>query len=527
MAWRWVATGVYPAFSMRVQVWTRFEQNAVYPIEYDLVDYRSAIVRLPDRTLFMANPTEPWDIWPDGRWDEVCDLDPYRGEWGEGWLPFVMMSAHNGMTTQSHHGTSTGCRSRHWLQNGVQLMGDSGGSQLKSGTTDYVDPEAALVWMNQICDIGAPLDIAPQIVDRFEPNILKPLVELQKRHNRMWLERARETTPDLQGLRLQNPAHGFTIDQVRSWCEDVYDERFIGWAVGGDGPSLFQHLRTLLICLLEYNSDHFTHHHMYGAANRTKMPAMAWLSKFFPMITGDGTGWLDGIKYKRMMLPHLNGHQYPEHFGHKAIQAKTVMPLSMSPCSCPACRVIGGRYEVYNMPRATPGQNLLMLHEAYVVANVNRMWDELAQNTDDLEDYIEWIISAYTLAGEKRRTKARNLDVVVNLVRFVDMALQHGVERASKRFQSYMNDDLGGRSLMQPLFQKAASTVSMETFGQSELQEGTRRNVLPNYMTRSEIRGFGVRADDLQPGLAEGGAVKGHAKSTSYRPEDQGKAVRL
>ena len=527
MAWRWVCTGVYPAWSLRVQVWTRFEKNDVSRVEYDLIHPRSAMVWLPDRTLFMTNPTEPWDIRPDGRWDQVWDGDPYRGEWGESWLPFVMMSAYNGMNTQSHNGSSFGCRTRHWITNNVKFIGDSGGSQLKSGTTDFVDPEAALVWMNQVCDIGAPLDVAPHIQDRYEPNIFKPLIRLQKRHNRMWLRNRRKDQPGWQGLQLKNPAHGFTVDQVRRWCAETADERFIGWAVGGDNPyTLFQHIRTLLVCLLEFNHPNYTHHHMYGAANRTKMPAMAWLGKYFPLITGDGTGWLDGIKYKRMMLPHLNGHAYAEHFGHKARLAKTAMPLAMSPCSCPACQVIGGHYEVYNLPRATPGPNLLMLHEAYVSARSNMMWSELAESTNNIEEYVQWIIQAYTMAGEKRRTKSKIVDYTVSLVRFVDYAMQHGIDRADQKFKRFMMDDLGTGS-MKALFQRGAAVSKIETFGGSSIQDGVRTSILPNYLTRKQLKRMGVRTNDLQPGRAEGAATKGHARGVAQTKGDKVERMRI
>lgn len=527
MTWQYMPAGTYPSHATNCTVYCRFERNDADRVTFEIAGKRSALVKAPDRTLLLVNHIHPWDVRPvNDVWDKVWVGDLYDGAWGESLMPHVMLSAWHGTTVQSGDGSSTGIRNRKWLRNNVKLVGDSGGSQLKSGTIDYIDPKSVSTWMNQVCDIGAPLDVAPHQIDFYYPEIWPALIALQKRHNRLFLERAR---PDKVlangqfwgGLKLMNPAHGFTIDQIRKWCDGVADDRFIGWAVGGDfGGNLFQHVRSLIVCLKEFSHSGMYHHHQYGAANRTKTPAMAWLGKLLGddvLLTGDGTGYTDGVAYHRMQLPHINGHIAAEHFGDKAFREMTAMPVTKSPCSCAACASVGGWWEVYAMPRCTPGPNLLLLHELSVVSDWNRAWAARAKNCDSLDEYIEWIRHAFGFAG-KRRVKDRYIDAVIALTRYVQMAWHDDIDAANREFSRYFVEEqyVVPATLMKPKFTTSSVAAKVETFGGSFQLPPLRQSVLPHYMTHAEMASFGLKTDDLKKGIADGGSSAGHGKGNLF-----------
>lgn len=510
MPYQYIATGFYPAFATRVYAYTRFERNNVHTVKYEVLPNRSALVRCPDRTVYLTNPARRWGCAPvDGIWDTVWEGDPFLNEWGEGFMPFAMISAHNGMHTQSGEGTSTGIRDRRWLHNGVKLFGDSGGSQLKLGTTDYIDPKAVLVWLNQVADVGVPLDVAPREVDRHYSKLFNALIHLQKRHNGMFLDGARRDTAEWNGLKLLNVAHGFTIDQIRKWCENTYDDRFGGWAVGTDGSSRYQSLRAYIMCIKEFSSPTMTHHHLFGAANHTNAPAMAWLGRLageHQTLSSDGTGWLDGVTYKRMRVPHLTGMVTAEHFGEKAAKAKTAMPTAMSPCSCRVCAEIGGYYEVFNMPRCTPGPTLLMLHELYVTNRWHAMVSNLAYTASSLPEYIEWITSMFTRQSEKLpRIKQDHLASTLGMIRFVDMCWNEGPEVATREFRQHLGDDPQVGGSLPTLIKSGPTDAKRSTFDALGFAlETARTSTLPNYMTRGEMASFGLETKDVSPGVAEG-----------------------
>lgn len=517
MAFTYIPTGIYPTWALRVNMFIRHETNTdLGPkgMDWDIPADRSALVRLPDRTILITNPIKPWEGSPiDGHWDEVMEFDPYRGDWGESFLKYVMLSAWNGMTTQSGYGTSTGVRDRNWITNGVKLFGDSGGSQLKSGTTDYVDPKAAIVWMNQVCNIGVPLDVAPHLVDQHHPEVWPALIELQKRHNKVFLDSARPDREGLGGLKLLNCAHGFTIPQVRKWCDETHDDRFIGWAVGGDvADNLFQHMRTLILCIQEYNRwGDEAHYHSFGSANITKTPAMAWLGRYVKNLTGDGTGWLDGVKYHRAKYLTIGGGISTQHFGRKSQEERTAIIGSSSPCSCPICAATGGHWQVFSLPRCTPGPNVQLLHEIWTTVRASQMWSDLAMNATSIEDYIKWVEVSFA-KGRKGALAKQHVRDVIQMVKYVHVSMEHGVEYADRKFAQVLNNEPRSSGNMNPLFMRVSSKRK-DTFGGSYVQPPIRKSVLPNYLTRAEMRELGLRTDDLKPGVAEGyPAKKGHAR---------------
>ena len=511
MPFVWMPTGIYPAYALRVHVYVRFEKNSTFG--WELPADRSVEVRLPDRTVLITNPVQPWGVAPvDGNWDRIFEFDPYRNDWGEDMLPYVMLAAWNGMTTQSGYGTSTGVRDRSWITNKVKLFGDSGGSQLKSGTVDYVDPKAAQVWMNQVCDLGVPLDVAPHLVDQNTPEIWDPLIWLQQKHNEDFLAAARKPTENWDGLKLLNCVHGFTAEQVRRWCRETHDDRFVGWAVGGDvSYNLFQHLRTLMVAIQEFNhwGDN-AHFHMFGSANITKTPAYAWLGRYVPLVTGDGTGWLDGVKYHRAKYLNIGGSISTRHFGRLAVEKRSAMPGSTSPCPCPICASRGGDWRVFSLPRCTPGPNLQLLHEIWTTVRMNDMWSNLAMNVKDLDEYLRWVQAAFT-KGSGSALNADYVRKIIALVRYIDTAWNHGVDYADKKFARVLNDSPKVAGNMRARFMSVSATKK-DTFGGSYVQPPIRTSILPNYMTRDEMAKFGLRVSDVQPGVAEGFPPKGHAR---------------
>ena len=514
-----VFAGIYPTHALRIHVFVRYESNTdLGPegMEYDLAGHRSAVVRLPDRTLLVTNPDEPWGYAPEGgRWDRVYNLDPYsqdpaiRTNW-------VLMSAHHGMG-------SSGMRDTSWNPAGkVKLFGDSGGSQLKSGTTDYVDPKGGAVWMNQTCDVGVPLDVPPRFVDVHYPELMAPLIEIQKRHNELFLSRARKATPNRDGLTLLNCSHGQTLDQTYEWCRAVQDDRFGGWAVGSDGLQDYEQLRAAAIVTQEFDDWNGEGHiHLFGAMNVTRAPALAWMGKFIKNLTCDGVGWMDGVAYHRTKYLDISGAVYTRHFGYKARNERKALIGSASPCSCPVCEAIGGHWQVFSMPRATPGPNLQLLHELWMTQRTYDMWSHRAMNTRTLEEYKEWVTVSY-MKGRDSAGARKALREVLLRVQYVHDLFTLGPRETTEKHKSKVISDLGASATghMGTLFGK--SSTLKDTFGGSYGLPSSRVSTLPHYLTLEEMRSFGLQTDDLLPGVADGAPYKGPAHKVNRYKKSAG-----
>lgn len=412
------------------------------------VDYQplatGSITRLPDRTIhFVYHPkARPLDT----NFDYCISFSPYEpGSWADliGLKHFLV---------SAYHGIGERIRNRAFIHNDMKLIADSGGAQLKFAVGDetaFVDPRKILWWMNECADVGMTLDFAPRPVDQGNKAAMKALAKMSRTSNKFF---ARNKT---DRLHLCNITHGFTLEDVRRWTDTVAMPGFDGWACGADvRNNNIANLRILLVPMLE--QEQVSHYHLFGFSGRKKTPAMAWMARRLGMlrekkklkpavVTSDSTTWLTMAKWRAFMtFDPRSGHSELLPVG-KRHKLKNGLHI---PCSCFMCANIGW-IDYYDLPPQSYAGRALAIHNLYILHQQVEFWNKhaaLAKNVDEYMEIVEWSFP------KKREIR--------DMVRYVDAAFEHGLDKADERFRGSL-PDRPTRLAMKPLFRSAKDAADL------------------------------------------------------------------
>ena len=336
-------------------------------------DKNVILLTFPDRELLLV--WRPIDYPDSSVWDGYIDLSPYEdGTAGRKIVDSVLLSAHNATDKNTRKemavtrpGSNIYDRST-YNHSGLEIIGDSGGAQLTSGKTHWVDPHEVIQWYNRGVDVGMALDIPPREVDQIHRKVIKAAALAQKKSNKIYQS---ERAPE---LKLLNVLHGFDLEQTRMFMDivgDGYD--WDGWAIGSCSWMQLSVVRNCLVAIKEGNwptqkverripkpvtcpmrakkkdgnfgyrcdctgeckaigrimsgetqSDvvgdlkrQFKHEvtpirpykymHLFAVSGENRIPAIAWLSRYVDRFTVDSTLWMQGIRYNRYLSLAPNG----------------------------------------------------------------------------------------------------------------------------------------------------------------------------------------------------------------------------
>jgi len=458
----WVPAGCWKNGITDGFVYIKYGKTGVTHIEVtdDPTIGQGGKIRLPDREIVVSHHQDKRPI--DWDFDEcLCTSIYSEGGLGERYLKYILISAHNGFEQK--------IKNRDWLKNDLKLIGDSGGAQLKGGSSDWIDPYRVIDWHNRVVDIGATLDVPPRPIDHGDNRVIRALAEVQLRNNKIFLEHKRKD------LKLFNVIHGYDHQQSSDWAKHVANDEFYGWAAGADNyGSDLANFRNLLTAILE--QPRVPHYHFFGVSGGQRMPAIAWIGSYVDCITADSTVYLQGTnKMMYWLTPDMKLKQL--NVGDKStLYWDHLTPL---PCSCEACSRV--RYwQVYSLPANYGTSFLLAWHNLTVVARQAMYWNALAQKLS-YQDYIKIVEATYgATSAAYRRTE------------YVERVFQDGIEKADARYSA---KDLGSQPLragrMAMLFE--AAEEKKQNFLNLPDRESIIEKVLPRYLTAQEIADFGIK----------------------------------
>jgi hypothetical protein len=464
----WTPAGAWKNGILHAYIYIRYRKSGHSKIileEDDTIGKGGKII-LPDREIVISYKPHIRPIADDVKelWDECFESSIFnKGGMGEKYLDHILISAHNGFEQKIWD--------RDFMRSDkIKIIGDSGGAQLKGGSSDFVDPYRVIDWHNHVVDIGATLDVPPRPVDHGDNRIIRALAEVQKRNNRIFLDNKR------QDLKLFNIVHGYTLQQSRDWANHVAEDGFYGWAAGADNyGSDLANFRNLLVAILE--QPRVSHYHFFGVSGGQRMPAVAWIGKYVDRITADSTVYLQGTnKMMYWLTPDMKLKQvnvgdasdlYRDH-------------LSPLPCNCEMCSRLQ-YWQTYSLPSKFGVSFMLAWHNLAVIAKQSKYWNALAQQLD-YNSFMRVVVRTY---GEGSAAAQR--------IQYVERAFQDGLDKTDS---NYSVKDLGEQPVragrMRQLFEQPKEDKKKKNMLNLPDRESIVEKVLPRYLSAQEIADFGI-----------------------------------
>lgn len=477
---RYVPAGLYPhTFMGDSSLYVKLLPLSSYrlSISYEEIDKNHVILRLYDRDVHIVRNvkhiTEEVDFDFHFNNSIFARDNIYYRELG---VERVLISAHNGMN-ELKHVRASGWKPTH---PGIKLMGDSGGAQLRMGTTPYIDPKDVISWMNDFVDIGAALDVPHRPADQGNEKLMWGLAEVQRRNNEVYL--AQRKRDDLQFL---NVVHGFGLEDARKWCAHVHtkDPAFVSWAAGlGNRNSFFSSLLAAMVPMVEYpecggkNGLHF-----FGISGKSYIPCFAWMAKRTGVpITMDSTNYLKGNRYRQFCMTDWKGRMTEVEMGRSAkVGYRTELP-----CSCPVCYSI--RWcEAFGLEGGAKMQHMLTIHNLITILKFVQRWNEIAAKST-YEEFRAAVTDAYHVKMTRNG--------ILDSVEFIEDAVEHGLDAAAKKYKDYLWDESSLEDeapvKMEALFPgegpRSAREDRPSMVSQQFLDESTR--ILHRYIPKKEMK---------------------------------------
>jgi hypothetical protein len=320
---KWIPSGTYPGGSIGYRLYARFGHFNT-PIRIKSLGYNMQLLEAPDRQVLIAPSWYEHRYEPDeALWDFTLSLC-VTGDFVASQCDMAMISAFH-VKKLGRSKRKGGDRT--WIDSRVKLLADSGGAQLKMGTTHYIDPKGVIQFMNDYTDIGVSLDVPPRPVDQTAQDVLDALTQAQIKNNDVMAGEARDD------LVLLNAIHGFTYEQTKRWAHKVNHPRFTGWAIGPDNVTSFVlNIRTMFMLKEEFGVA--PHYHYFGVSGPVSMSLLAWASRYYSNVTSDSTTHLGGGRSRTCMLRNHTGKAFN-------IRTKDLLNGTRLSCDCPVCWMVG------------------------------------------------------------------------------------------------------------------------------------------------------------------------------------------
>lgn len=396
----------------------------------------------PDREVFMTIDHNKLmaHVPFDGNYDEYFDLD-YMDEDGNDDIGLLMFNylQHVGQPAPNirRNGVHPDPQGRK-----IKYIADSGGFQIMSGVTNFIDPLDVAKWYGNNIDWGMVLDI-PIISDEVPLDTVRRLAHVQKKNSDLMLE---HLPPHVE---LINIVHGISPAQKQAYAEIVQDDRIRRLAMGGMYYNNVVFATNELYKTISLNT-HYHHLHILGVYNVAQMAIMIRLANS-PMnkmfITSDAS---TPIQSARSKLYHT---QLGQMSGPKR------MPIGDSDryptthnqftCQCKVCRALKYTDVLASIDGAL-STFTLAYHNTQEVVRFTRQLNDVCRTTSHAE-YKKLVASILK--------NHRSAKLTLQAIDFIDYADAYGLPAAQKRYQHYLNiSSIVKETVYGILFDKAAIT---------------------------------------------------------------------
>ena len=388
------------------QMAVKFETNSGFSTRYASKPRRLE-VRLLDRTLFFYGKSTRAFTLLEEPCDAVVSLSKDMTHLKTNCVDMILMN---------HLNAPSNLDTRSYVNNGIDVIFDSGGFQLVQGTSDFVSPDDPLSVYNHQATIGVGLDFpAGPDVDAI---LFKENTALQVMNNAYIRARLNPS------VSLAPVVHGAT-PKTRRWCLDaVYSKTDKSVCVSGlairvaDSPQqLLQKFANLALVLDRVRQD-ADYVHLLGATSALWLTFCSFLSQsgYVKSIGGDSVSHRQAaIGGSYNTYPHFAGAM-------SLIQPQSPKTPAALPCPCPVCSLAGDA-------RVLRDYRSSETHHLYVAAATKRVIDAAVAG------YLSGLLSrselwAAALGTTSRAT--RQAKVADTVLTYFENVRKHGYRKVPK-----------------------------------------------------------------------------------------------
>lgn len=309
------------------------------------------------------------------------------------------------------------------------LMGDSGGFQLATfalkGKPIKINPIDVLRWLENNVDIGFGSDVPPAVnatsKKEYDPIGFNECLKKSKENFEIFQKHRKNFN-----MKIYNVLHGYTVESMEQWYNEVKDFKFDGWAIGSGlaHNSIYEALAGIFLHSKgELKNKNI---HYFGTSGFTVMPALSYLARKLNIgITFDSTSYAIGLSIRRYKMPSFIGKTLA--FSQKEnLRVGEKQILDELPCDCPICSKIKTTENL--MKNEQDIGVLISMHNLYQYIELNRKFQILSADKDALINFAFKIIRN----PQKRNDILKSIDLV-------DTYLEHGFEKAKDKIKNDSN----------------------------------------------------------------------------------------
>lgn len=437
-------------------LYVRYGSNKISEVEiHKHADY--TWVKCPDRDLvFTQYLTENKGYRPlNENFDELIVLDPYvKDSVISKYIEYFLIS-------YWYHKKTLGMYSDNPL---IKIIGDSGGFQLRTKQSEYLDPLDVINWANSAIDIQVGLDV-PTFGNEFD--YFKAHLKVLNKNNEVFFQHKRD---DLDILLV---IHGYDLKSQRYWIDNVDTSYpFYGLAIGSSYfNSVLYGMRVILEAL---DSFSYKYNHILGVSSFSVIPMLAWMGKYFKTLTSDSSSVMRQAGNSCIFVNRPGKTPYAVQLSNKKLTRHISRTI---PCSCPICTRI--RYtDIYSLTNFVPYvYPATVWHNAIVVQEYVKYWNNLA-SVMDVKEYQKEI--SYLL---KRHPNHKDLLACIPFI--TDSRNGVPFSELDPKIQFYTSTETGITPNCSMLFDTVSSLGDYETKKHRDI-------VLGNYLTEDEITALGL-----------------------------------
>lgn len=307
----------------------------------------------------------------------------------------------------------------HIPRKGFKLLGDSGGFQNSSQSTD-LNPVNVLNWQEHNCDVGFILDwpISPA----FNANHTK-VIQDRTLENAEWAL-GKWSNKD---MKLYSVIHGRNESEIDYMVKKYGDlSRYSGMALGSLVPkkSDYMYLAYITMLTLEKMQDYKLPVHFFGLSGINSLPVLLHIAnKYGIEITFDSASYgISGSNHRE----YYNPFTFTKNTITYGTEIDESMTLSRLPCNCPVCSVI--KNDMVDMIKAKKHTNsvlasLISLHNLYLTTQIVDMFVSYAEKPKLLRDLVKSVCT----------------DTVIRTLDFVDYSFENGIQKGYEDL--YLNNN--------------------------------------------------------------------------------------
>ncbi|QJT71185.1 TGT domain-containing protein [Vibrio phage vB_VcorM_GR11A] len=490
-----VPAGLFSINHAGMGLYVRYTKNP-NRIEVKEISPRHVYIKCPDRDLYLVSAAHHAShLRPSaGTYDKYVNLSLFHDLNAEDHnIPYTMVNYTQAIGKEDKTHCNRLNDPRPMDEKKIKIISDSGGFQILSGRTDYIDAAEIIKWYNENVDIGLVLDI-PTVTQ--DPELFKRLARIQQKNTQLMLDNKREN------MELMNIFHGYTPEDMAEFRAITETPEIKRLAIGA---SYFDTMMSSLGKIAEtmHTGMKYDQYHMLGVANLKQVYPLMYMAKkgFAKEITSDASTWLQESTSKGYY--HQEHIAEPPGFLKMFDKVNSPSPHNTLPCNCAVCSNI--KYtDALSVINGNVTTFALAHHNMYAYNNlVLAMRDIIGEGSKrDIKD----------LVSKQFRTRSGK-DEALKTFDFIDSIDEHGIDKSYKRFAYYLNSMESNMTSTKTLFSKAEE----ETIEEDEGSRGgwhRTSGICDIYEGKLEAK-HGAKAKDAKAG--------GHLKASSGAKGKAGK----